>query len=632
MNKDVVSFNSGEVTPETDALSNTDKYQSGCRKLENMLPRVYGSVERRPGTTFVAEATLWYYSDGAFCNLWPYPTLQALTVAEIPTAPTEPTVTAADTAVTNSTELMAMSGSTKYYLTGNIDLTGVTWTPITGFSGVLDGRGFTISKLTISTTLSNRALFGTCASGAQIYDLTLDGCSVTSTGNGSHFSILVANMTNPASTAQTITLKDITITNSTISLTGTNFTGESVGLLAGELINQSGSSIWNCNVSGCAMVVLEHYTGGLVGDFMCRYGDTPNTVYGCSVTDTTISGAGHDFVGGMFGRFGAGYYTEACMVAHSCYTDVAISLSQGDVVGGFVGTTLMATIISCYSTGNITLNGATQEETGGFVGKTNDSLLINCYSTGDLDITCTNAKYIGGFVGAIVFDVESTNYLLRCYSTGSITIAATSLYSFDLDRIGGFSGNLALQENTGFSNAIKRCWTESDITVAVTTPDSLDEGISIGGFIGTFEYYDYGVGTEIEISNCYSWSEISLNAALADGIVGGFIAKIERTNPLLTPSPTSHIIDNCYSAQTDVSTGSSITTGLTVATTVNGFAASLVASGVATVTNSFWDNQTSAVSSSTYGDDNTTSWMKTKPNYVSAGWDFDTIWYMPCLT
>jgi hypothetical protein len=50
MNKEIVSFNAGEMTPKTDALSNVEKYASGCRHLENFLPRIYGSVERRPGT------------------------------------------------------------------------------------------------------------------------------------------------------------------------------------------------------------------------------------------------------------------------------------------------------------------------------------------------------------------------------------------------------------------------------------------------------------------------------------------------------------------------------------------------------------------------------------------------------
>ena len=53
----IISFNSGELTPQIDARSDVDKYSNGCRHLENMLPRIYGSAERRPGTQFIYDAT-----------------------------------------------------------------------------------------------------------------------------------------------------------------------------------------------------------------------------------------------------------------------------------------------------------------------------------------------------------------------------------------------------------------------------------------------------------------------------------------------------------------------------------------------------------------------------------------------
>jgi len=49
----IVSFNAGELTPLVDARSDIDKYRSGCRTLENMIPRIYGPAERRPGTKHI---------------------------------------------------------------------------------------------------------------------------------------------------------------------------------------------------------------------------------------------------------------------------------------------------------------------------------------------------------------------------------------------------------------------------------------------------------------------------------------------------------------------------------------------------------------------------------------------------
>jgi hypothetical protein len=52
----ILSFNNGETTPKTDCRSDTEKYSSGCIALENMIPTIYGGVERRPGTKFVHVA------------------------------------------------------------------------------------------------------------------------------------------------------------------------------------------------------------------------------------------------------------------------------------------------------------------------------------------------------------------------------------------------------------------------------------------------------------------------------------------------------------------------------------------------------------------------------------------------
>jgi hypothetical protein len=49
----VLSFNAGELSPQIDARSDIDKYQSGCRTLQNMIPRIYGTAERRPGTKYI---------------------------------------------------------------------------------------------------------------------------------------------------------------------------------------------------------------------------------------------------------------------------------------------------------------------------------------------------------------------------------------------------------------------------------------------------------------------------------------------------------------------------------------------------------------------------------------------------
>ena len=51
----VNNFNAGEISPRIDARSDVEKYFSGCRTLENMIPFVEGGASRVPGTYYVSE-------------------------------------------------------------------------------------------------------------------------------------------------------------------------------------------------------------------------------------------------------------------------------------------------------------------------------------------------------------------------------------------------------------------------------------------------------------------------------------------------------------------------------------------------------------------------------------------------
>jgi hypothetical protein len=56
VNIPIISFNGGEASPKIDARSDTEKYPSLCRHLENMIPEIYGGAERRPGLRFVYKS------------------------------------------------------------------------------------------------------------------------------------------------------------------------------------------------------------------------------------------------------------------------------------------------------------------------------------------------------------------------------------------------------------------------------------------------------------------------------------------------------------------------------------------------------------------------------------------------
>lgn len=62
-NINVIKFNSGELSPELDARKDIEKYTGGCRKLENMIPDLYGNAVKRPGTELVTTRSVITYDE-----------------------------------------------------------------------------------------------------------------------------------------------------------------------------------------------------------------------------------------------------------------------------------------------------------------------------------------------------------------------------------------------------------------------------------------------------------------------------------------------------------------------------------------------------------------------------------------
>jgi len=547
-----------------------------------------------------------------------YPTLQELTSAEIPTAESEPSVTAGATAVSNAVELQAMNGSNTYYLTNDIDLTGVTWTPIVGFSGVLDGGDYTISNLTINSPATNgRALFFTTTAGAQIYDLTIDGFNIT----GSWYtSALVGQITGGS-----CVFKNITFNNCTIA--GNSRTG----CLCGYFQNANGDAVYNCNVTDCDVSMKsgsEHELGGLIGFITTKSNATAETyITNCSVdgdstvkwygsSSSVISSSTHS-IGGLCGtaKGDATVPSSLYLTFHSCHSDAVLS-SMGYAyvyrVGGFVGyVDYPVKFINCYAAGDITVanSAAGAYHVGGFVGnESTHTTYLNSYCTGNISLTTSaDVTDVGGFGG--YFDYTVQTHILRCYTTSDITIDTV-----DVEDVGGFIGyTRGLDTGTGTGALIERSWAEGDIDIAATNVTN------VGGFIGLLNtIFNAATSEEITIQNCYSWSEISTSSTYVAGFIGATAVN----------SAEEVTLTNCYSAQTDTAMGSGFTNAVPSGDDNGGFVAYEDTADSIVLTASFWDTETSGHSTSLYGTGHITDWMQTKSNYEGAGWDFDTIWIL----
>src|ERR1051326_1305893 len=256
-----------------------------------------------------------------------------------------------------------------YVLGADINASGFTFTPISNFTGVLDGAGHTITGLTISGTTApapntglQLGLFGTIGASGVVENLTLANVSVTCTVDFSFVG----------------------------GLAGTN-NGTIEGVRITGVINNFGQS---------------GVTGGLVG---ANNGLVAQSVSNASVSavgqmDTGNENVGVDgLVGGLVGwngQNGTGTITQS--YATGPVTNVS---DRSILIGGLVGLN-GETLAAVYATGSVTSTGNMSgyyTQIGGLIGQDSGlsyapGIVDQTYATG-LIIGSANLLAIGGLEG-----------------------------------------------------------------------------------------------------------------------------------------------------------------------------------------------------------------------------------------
>ena len=282
-----------------------------------------------------------------------------------------------------------------------------------------------------------------------------------------------------------------------------------------------------------------------------------------------------------------------------------VSITGGDgsrYLGGLCGYNDSGTITNCYAAGAVTGDRIL----GGLCGGNNHGTITNCYAAGS--VTGGDASiYLGGLCG-----YNDSGNITDCYAAGAVTGGNESEY------LGGLCGYIA------YSATSTNCYA----TGAVTGGDNSEY---LGGLCG---YND-----SANITNCYA-----TGAVTGDGALGGLCGWNYRG-----------IITNCYAM--GATTGVDYIGGLCgkngAGTITNCYATGAVTGGASsehlgglcgdnsdTITNCFWDTETSGISTSSGGTGKTTAQMQSQSTFEAAGWDFieesvngtDDIWWMPCLS
>ena len=294
------------------------------------------------------------------------------------------------------------------------------------------------------------------------------------------------------------------------------------------------------------------------------------------------------------GLFGS---TNGCILKNIQLNNIDIKSIA--LVGGLSGISYNDNIISCKVSGTIQGNDRVGLLTGFFEGYN----IKNCHTNGSISTT-NEGWMIGGLIGL-------------CTSDSVYNCSSNIALSDTLFEAGGLIGS---SFSTKF---IEDCYTMCSINAS--------HGGTIGGLIG----YTNAFNHDFILNNSFSDGEIISNSNFVGGLIGGIQSiRIETTVSLNNSYSKTNVqgiksiggiigrvdmyttIENCYS--TGQVTGNS---------DVGGLIGKIDSINTVTVTNSYWDMETSGIDSSAAGEGRTTAEM-TLPysGSIYIDWDFTDVW------
>ncbi len=585
-------------------------------------------------------------------------------------------ITASDVEVPSPNQ--AARWAAYYIQTADIDASGATpaITPIgisaaSPFSGNYDGKGFTISNLTINGgTTGFQGLFGYTSS-ATIQNLVLTDVNIS----GGSFVGGLAGYTSLSTITSCGVSGTVTGSASPVGgLMGGNLTStisqcwasanakgtQSVGGLIGQ--NGNGSNIQNCYATGVATATPFWAAGGFIG---WLNGGTLNNCYATGKA-TAVSG----YVGGFIGYRPSGTITN-------CFWNMTIGTNPGVGSGSTTGVTGLTstemqtntTFLSAgwdytiWNIGNGINNGypyldwqnpsgtpltsialpvgAGTEETPYQIATLQNLTWI---AASDVDVPSPNqaARWAAYYIQTADIDASSTstwNSGTGWSPIGNTAPYFTGTYNGNGHTINGLYINRAVSVMGLFGTATGGTITNLGvINVNITgghntaalvgsNGSTISNCYSTGTIIG-YQYTGGLVGQGSNVSNCYSSCSVT-GSATSGGLIGrgtGTIKNCYSTGNVTRKSGYGSteiggfMGSGAATIQYCFSTGSVIYTDATDPTD-KGFLGNYTSG---TLTGNFWDTETS-LQTTTAGTATGKTTTEMKTNITFSGWD-DTIW------
>ncbi len=445
----------------------------------------------------------------------------------------------------------------------------------TGFTGSLDGQGYTISNLWIFRKgRESGGLIG-YANNATIKNITLSNARIVGGANTGGF----------LGQGNGVTLQNLTNNQGMVRA----YLAYYGGGIAGRMMSESTAenlTVIEGNVHGSGNII-----GGLIGGV-----DTSTVTTG----ETSADIDGGEYIGGAFGEINnsqiSGVDATGDVVSNSNEDEYIPDISKsGNYTGGFAGYIASSTIDDASATGSVSAEG---NNTGGFVGYTYEATITNSYATGNV----SGNESVGGFGGAIFnSDIIDSTAIGDVDSVGGNIggFAGQSLCESTFLRVSASGNVTAGNGNAGGFVGFDGCEGPGSTFTQASAHGDVTGNNVIGGFIGE------GYGSTF--INVYSGGSVSGNDQ-----VGSFAGTINSGN-----------VTNAYARGLVILTDAG--------TLVGGFANDATDT---LFTDSFWDGEsteqedachTGACSGLT---ELTTAQARTQSTYTDADWDFDTIWQM----
>jgi len=302
------------------------------------------------------------------------------------------------TVIRTATELQAMSADLDgdYELGCDFDASetaawngGLGFAPVgnstTEFTGTFDGKGFTVTGLTINRPATDGvALFGETEA-ATIQNVTLASASIIGRDEA-------APLIGQAEAGTQVT---------NCHASGTVSGRYNAGGLIGNL--SDASAVLRSSHSDVVVTGSATDAGGL-------FGGCQGQVYDCYATGAVT---GYDYVGGLGSLYVSGH-------ASCCYATGAVEATN-DYAGGLFGYCGESSVADCYARGAVTGSGVASDGVGGLAGDVYDADFARCYSTGAV----SGVTNVGGFVGYIAGGDPST-FTGCCWDTTTSGSASAS--------------------------------------------------------------------------------------------------------------------------------------------------------------------------------------------------------------